>query len=118
MVVAMLLALAAQAGSGLFTSDDIMVDGPAVELASGAVVAAASSVHRQLADAILVLVGLHVAAILAYRLLRGEDLITPMVTGRKDAGPAAAPRLVPPGRALPALLLALGLVAGGLYLLG
>jgi cytochrome b len=121
MVLALLLVLALQAGTGLFTSDDIMVDGPAVKLASDAVSAVTSRIHRQLADVVLIVVGLHVAAILAYRLFRGEDLVTPMVTGRRDVGagePVVAPPLAPAARAVPILLLALGLVALGLHRLG
>jgi cytochrome b len=121
MVVALLLVLALQAGTGLFTSDDVTVDGPAVKLAGGAAVALASTIHRHIADVILAMVGLHVAAILAYRLLRGEDLVTPMLTGRKTVAAdvaVEAPRMAPAARAALVLLLATGLVGLGLYVLG
>jgi cytochrome b len=83
MVVALLLVLLIQAGSGLFTSDDIMVDGPLVAQASGAVVKMLSTVHRLLFKLIFVLAAIHITVIAAYLLFRRENLIRPMVTGRK-----------------------------------
>jgi cytochrome b len=112
MVVVLLLALGAQAGSGLFTSDDITVDGPLVPLAAGATVKALSALHRLLSDGILILVGLHVAAVLAYLLVKKDNLIRPMITGRKRvAHPASDPRRVSPLLALAILLAAVGLVS-------
>ena len=96
MVVALLLVLLIQAGSGLFTSDDIMVDGPLVDQASGAVVRMLCTVHRLLVKLIFVLAAIHIAVVAAYLLICRENLIRPMVTGRKQV-PAgmevALPRL-------------------------
>ena len=91
MVVTLLLVLLVQAGSGLFTSDDIMVDGPFVDLASNTAVKTLSTTHRLLFDLIFVLVATHVAVIAAYLVIRRENLIRPMITGRKTvpAGMAA-----------------------------
>lgn len=112
MVVVLLLVLGAQAGSGLFTSDDIVVDGPLVPLAAGATVKALSTLHRLLSDGILILVGLHVAAVLAYLLVKKDNLIRPMITGRKSvAHPASDPRRVSPMLALAILLAAVGVVS-------
>ena len=83
MVVALLLVLLVQAGSGLFTSDDIMVDGPLVDLASSAAVKAMSTTHRLLFKLIFVLVATHVAVVAAYLVIRRENLIRPMITGHK-----------------------------------
>jgi cytochrome b len=83
MVVTLLLVLLTQAGSGLFTSDDIMVDGPLVDLVSGATVKTLSTVHRLLFKLIFALAAIHVAVIAAYLLIRGENLVRPMITGRK-----------------------------------
>ncbi|WP_298374687.1 cytochrome b/b6 domain-containing protein [Azospirillum sp.] len=112
MVVVLLLALGAQAGSGLFTSDDIVVDGPLVPLVAGATVKALSTLHRLLSDGILILVGLHVAAVLAYLLVKKDNLIRPMITGRKRvAHPVEEPRRASPLLALAILLAAVGLVS-------
>ena len=66
MVLLLLAALMAQAISGLFTSDDILVDGPLVHLAASSTVKALSTLHRLVADGILLLVGVHVLAVLVY----------------------------------------------------
>lgn len=113
MVVALLLILLVQATSGLFTSDDILVDGPLVPMASGATVAALSSVHRLLANGIFVLIGLHVVAVFFYLLVKKDNLIRPMVTGRKSLpGPVATsePRRAPAALALAILAASAGLV--------
>lgn len=113
MVVALLLVLLVQAGSGLFTSDDILVDGPLVPLVSGSMVALLSSLHRLLANGIFVLVGLHVVAVFFYLLVKKDNLIRPMVTGRKIL-PArlasAEPRRAPAALALAVLAATAGLV--------
>lgn len=113
MVIALLAALMMQAVSGLFTSDDILVDGPLVAHASSATVKALSTLHRLVADAILVLAGVHVLAVLAYLLVKKENLIRPMITGRKpvpDGVPVAEPKRMPTAVALAVLAAAAGLV--------
>lgn len=113
MVVALLLILLVQATSGLFTSDDILVDGPLVPLAAGATVSTLSSVHRLLSDGIYVLTGLHVAAVFFYLLVKKDNLIRPMVTGRKSLPgdvAAAEPRRAPAALALAILAASAGLV--------
>ncbi|PWC82296.1 cytochrome B [Azospirillum sp. TSH100] len=113
MVVAILLVLLVQAGCGLFTSDDILVDGPLVHLISGATVALLSSLHRLLANGIFVLIGLHVAAVFFHLLVRKDNLIRPMVTGRKILPArlvASEPRRAPTGLALAILAASAGLV--------
>jgi cytochrome b len=86
MVVALLLILAAQAGTGLFTSDDIMVDGPLTSWVSSKAVTILSTIHRVESKLLLGLVGLHVAAVLIYLTVFRENLVRPMITGWKSAG--------------------------------
>lgn len=112
MVLALLGALTLQAVAGLFTSDDILVDGPLVAQASGDVVAGFSTLHRVLADGILILIGVHVLAVLAYLVVKRDNLIRPMITGRKTI-PADAP-VEPPKRRPAALALAVMAAAAGL----
>ncbi len=91
-VLALLLALAVQAGTGLFASDDIFTEGPLADTASDDMVNTLTSIHHAGATVLYVLIGLHVATVFAYLLFLKVDLIRPMITGRKDAGsfPAAA----------------------------
>jgi cytochrome b len=82
-VMAMLLALLVQAGSGLFADDQIMTAGPLAGWVGGAVSEALTRLHRFNRWTLAGLVGLHLGAILFYLLVKGENLIKPMVTGRK-----------------------------------
>jgi cytochrome b len=70
--------------------------------------------HRDGADLLLGVVGLHLLVIIAYAALRGHDLVRPMITGKKRL-PAATPA---PGVTSPFLALAiLALAAGAVWLL-
>jgi len=99
-VVAMLLCVLAQAMSGLFASDGIDEDGPFVDAVSGATVKLATRLHHLGENVLLILIALHVAAVLLHRLLKHDDLITPMITGCKPAAQPAPMRFVSGWRAL------------------
>jgi cytochrome b len=94
-VVAMLAALAAQIGLGLFAIDeDGLEEGPLAHLVSFDTARWAAGLHHKVFWAIVTLAALHVAAILFYRLARGRRLVGAMVTGRTrwdGAAPAMAP---------------------------
>jgi cytochrome b len=97
-VVAMLALLAAQVTLGLFAIDvDAMEAGPLSAYVSFDAARWAADLHADLFDLLLVLIGLHVAAILFYAAVRKRNLVGPMLSGR---GPAAAG--VEPMRAVPA----------------
>jgi cytochrome b len=123
MVAALLVLLTVQAAAGLFTSDDILTDGPLVWLASGSTVKLLSTVHRVLSKLLLGFVVLHVGAALYYRFGKADDLITPMLTGRKLLPPelaAKAARLEfrSPWLAVALFAAAAALVFGGLAAFG
>ena len=83
-VLALLTLLAGQVGSGLVADDEIAFTGPLFAFVSEATSHLATSLHKTVGQiGLYVLVGLHVAAILFYRLRRGQDLVTPMVRGDK-----------------------------------
>jgi len=90
-VVAILALLLVQAGSGLFSNDGSFTEGPLARLVSSATSNRLSSVHRWGEYAVYGLFGLHVAAVLYYRLVKRLDLIGAMITGDRhgvDAVPA------------------------------
>ena len=110
-VVLMLLALAVQVGLGLFASDeDGIYAGPLSrhmpDLESAHTLAER---HETMFWVIVALIALHVLAILWYRLAKRDDLITPMVTGRGQAGESGEALVPAP---FWRLLLALALAAG------
>ena len=96
MVLALLGLVAVQAGSGLFASDGIMTDGPLHDRVSRATGKLLTRIHHINFNVLLAAAGLHVAAVLAYLVVLRDNLITPMVTGRKPmtdpaGGDARAP---------------------------
>jgi cytochrome b len=112
-VFALLALLLWQAGSGLFTNDDIAFDGPLYGLVSKSTSDWLSSLHRQGLWLIVGLVALHILAALYYTFVRGNNLIRPMVTGYKEsAGADARPAR---GGPLWALLLALTFAGGSVW---
>lgn len=83
-VVAMLLALVWQTASGLMADpEDYINVGPLAAEVGSATAKKAVGWHHTGADLILILVLLHVAVILFYRLWKHEDLVRPMITGWK-----------------------------------
>lgn len=84
-VLGLLGLLLLQVASGLFSDDEIATAGPLAHWASSAWVSLATTYHTKIGKVLLiVLVQLHIAAILYYRLRKGENLVKPMVTGDKD----------------------------------
>lgn len=90
MVVALLAALAVQAGTGLFANDDIFIEGPLYRHVSKATSDLLTRVHHWNFNVILALVALHVAGVLYHRIAKRENLVAAMITGRKHL-PAAPP---------------------------
>lgn len=120
-VVALLLALIAQVGFGLFAVDiDGLESGPLsrfVDFDTGRVFA---ELHETSFNILLALIGLHLAAVAYYLIYKRDNLIRPMVTGwRAFAGDAPAVRFVPAWRVLVGIALAVAVawfVAKGLRL--
>jgi cytochrome b len=84
-VLAMLGALLVQAATGLFANDDVMMEGPLVKHVSGRASEIATAIHDVNAAVLLALIAMHVAAVLFYLLARKQNLIAPMITGRKPS---------------------------------
>jgi cytochrome b len=83
-VFALLIALMGQGVSGLFIeSDDFFESGPLVAYVSEAVVNRMTWIHHLSAKVLLVLVILHLAAIVFYRIWKRENLVKPMINGWK-----------------------------------
>ena len=115
-VVAMLAVLVAQASLGLFAVDvDGLYDGPLSFLVSYDAAREAAELHAMVVDGLLILVGLHIAAVLFHLLYKRENLTRAMLTGRgRLAEGQTPPRLVSDWRALLVLVLAAAAVLGGI----
>lgn len=83
-VMALLLVVGIQAFTGLFTTDEILVQGPLNQFVSGDVASVMTSIHKFNEKPLFILVGLHLAAIVIYA-IKGKRLVPPMITGDKPA---------------------------------
>ncbi len=89
-VLAMLVCLLVQAGTGVFSNDDIMMEGPLMKWISKDTSDFISKIHEINFNVLLALIIVHLAAVLFYRFVKRDDLITPMITGKKQvAGDSA-----------------------------
>lgn len=89
-IYAMLLALAFQAGTGLFANDAIMWDGPLKNLVSNDTSDLLTRLHKINRFVVIGLVVLHLAAIAYYALVKRRRLVRPMLTGDLPVPPAEA----------------------------
>jgi cytochrome b len=106
-VVVMLLLVACQAISGLFISDDIIWSGPWNPAVSGDTVKRLHALHFLNFDILMWVVGVHVAAIVFYALYKRQNLVGPMLSGRKPADLVAASEAIGHSQLLKALIIAL-----------
>ncbi|MCP3699828.1 MAG: hydrogenase [Aliivibrio sp.] len=80
MVLCLICLLALQLTTGLFSIDDIISEGPLASLVSYETSRLLTSIHHQVFEILLGLIGLHIATIVFYR-VKGINLISPMITG-------------------------------------
>lgn len=85
MILLLLASLLVQAGTGLFANDDIMIEGPLAAQVSKETSDLLTRIHHLNFNVLGTLVVLHVAAALYYLVGRRDNLIVPMITGRKHA---------------------------------
>jgi cytochrome b len=79
-----LLVLLLQVGSGLISDDEIAFMGPLVRWVPGAWVSQATEYHKHIGQYLLYgLVALHLLALVAYRVLKKQNLVAAMVHGDK-----------------------------------
>ena len=97
-VFALLAAIAVQVGTGLFANDDIAFNGPLNSLVDKAYSDQLTGWHTRTFYVLLGLVGLHLAALIYYRWVKKTNLITPMLTGKKELPASVAATLTPPQR--------------------
>ena len=112
-VLAMLVALLVQAVTGLFANDDIFIEGPLYPWVSKSTSDWLTHIHKLNQEVILIIVAVHILAVVFYLIIKHENLIVPMFTGRKHwhaEGESSANQL---GRAA----LIVSMIAVAVYLL-
>lgn len=83
-VVALIALIVAETGFGLFSVDiDGMESGPLAGMVSFDAGRFAAQWHHWLFNGLLILIGLHLAAIAFYAAVKRENLVGPMLTGRR-----------------------------------
>jgi cytochrome b len=114
-VIALLLAIAVQVGLGLFAGDtDGLFSGPLNRHIDYDTTEQVTELHEDFFNVVLVLVGLHLAAIAFYLVVKRINLVGPMVTGARKAkdveGPPAGIAPVPMWRFALGVAIAMGVV--------
>ncbi len=90
-VLGLLALIGAQAATGLFTNDDIAFQGPFADWVGKELSDRFHGWHALLQNALLVLIGVHVAAIVFYARIKKENLVKPMITGWTEAPATGTP---------------------------
>ncbi len=100
MVLFLLLLQVGVTLTGVYVNNDVADEGPFTELIPAPVANAITALHWIFWDALLAAVALHLLAIFLYKVVKGQNLVLPMVTGWKvlPAG-ARQPRVASPARA-------------------
>ncbi len=100
MVLFLLLLLLAETLTGLYVANDIADVGPLTQIVPAPVAHAIETSHAIGWDVLLAAITLHVLTISSYAALKGQNLLLPMITGKKVL-PASvpAPRIASPARA-------------------
>lgn len=89
-VIALLGTVAMQVGTGLFANDDIAFEGPLFDFVDKSFSNKLTSWHSTTFYVLLGFVVLHIVAIIFYRWVKKTNLVTPMLTGKKEIPVALA----------------------------
>jgi cytochrome b len=108
MVVVLILAVLAQAATGLFSADTDtgLVSGPLAGKLADAAINKVTAFHHFWVNVLLALAALHVVAVLTYLVWKRQNLARAMITGDKPVE-----HVVPPGQPVPQLSFAPGRLA-------
>lgn len=93
-VVLILLCVLVQTGTGLFSNDDILTEGPLYKHISKELSDWLTTIHKYNFNVLLALIGVHVSAVLYYLVYKSENLVKPMFTGRKHLPAGATPAVM------------------------
>ncbi|KGJ91992.1 cytochrome b/b6 domain-containing protein [Colwellia psychrerythraea] len=95
MVILMILLISTQAISGLFINDDVFSSGPYYGSISNDLEKVMKFLHHNVFDFMIAAIVLHIAAITFYWRVKKENLVLPMITGKKTAAHVKASDAIP-----------------------
>jgi cytochrome b len=109
-VIALIGLVGVVAGLGLFSSDeDGLMSGPLAQMTSLDLSDEITDLHEDLFNVLLVVIGVHVAAVAFYWLAKRQNLVGPMITGKAALDPGTQP--MRPGKWWVALLCLIAAIA-------
>jgi cytochrome b len=101
MVMLLLALMLAETLTGIYVNNDVADQGPLTELVPAPIANLITDLHSILWQALVAAVALHLIAILVYGVAKRQNLVLPMITGRKRLPETIGqPRLAGPARAL------------------
>lgn len=117
-VFALILVVSLQVGLGLFATDkDGLMEGPLAHFVPLDVSEQITDLHESLFNVMLALIALHLAAVVYY-LVRGKNLVGPMVGGKGPLPDGTEPMVRAPMWAAPIALVIAWVIAGVIWSLG
>lgn len=111
MVVLMILLISLQAISGLFINDDVYSSGPYYGSISNELEKIMRFLHHNTFDFMIAAIALHLAAITFYWRVKKENLVLPMITGKKTAEQVKSSDAIPHSKILLGFIIAIGCAA-------
>ncbi len=90
MILLLLLLVGGQALLGLFSNDETDAAGPLYAWVSHATSNRLSGLHEIIGNLLLAAIGLHVLAVVIYKVIFKEDLVRTLITGWRPGAPASA----------------------------
>lgn len=82
-VIAMLLSLLVQVGTGLFSHDELYTSAPLSQYVPDKTSALLTEIHHINFNILLALIGLHLAAVVFYHFKKRDPLVRAMITGKR-----------------------------------
>ena len=95
MVVLMIVLITLQAVSGLFINDDIFSSGPYYGSIGNDLEKVMAFIHHNTFDFMIAAIALHLGAIAYYWRIKKQNLVLPMITGKKTANQVSAVDAIP-----------------------
>jgi cytochrome b len=114
MVVLMILLISIQAISGLFINDDVFSSGPYYGSISNELEKIMRFLHHNTFDFMIAAIALHLAAVAYYWRVKKQNLVLPMITGKKSAEQVDSADAIPHSKIIIAFVLAV-FCAGFVY---
>ncbi|WP_019029058.1 cytochrome b/b6 domain-containing protein [Colwellia piezophila] len=110
MVILMIVLISMQAISGLFIDDDVFSSGPYYGALGSDFGKVMSFLHHNTFDFMIAAIALHLGAIVYYWRVKKQNLVIPMITGKKTAQQVSAADAIPHSKLVLACIIAIACI--------